>query len=141
MGGIERTCASREWAPVRCPRDKWDMVAVDGCYAGISLASIQPPCDPHSPVVQPTEKASVSADREREMPFSLGVFVDAREADATVSHGLGRFNRTVRARSVVAALEVMRAEYVLERARIAEAGWCHAEADVLGKQARDDVHG
>ena len=28
------------------------------------LASIQPPCDLYSPVVQPTEKASLSADRE-----------------------------------------------------------------------------
>ena len=65
----------------------------------------------------------------------------AYEADAIVSHGLGRFNGTVRARSVFAALEVMRAEHVLERARVPEAGRCHAEADVLRKEARYDVHG
>ena len=75
------------------------------------------------------------------MPFSLGIFVGAREAHAIVSHGLGRFNGTVRARSVVTAFEVMRTEHVLERARISEAGWLHAETDVLGKEARDDVHG
>ena len=75
------------------------------------------------------------------MPFSLGVFVSAREADAIISHGLGRFNGAVRARSVVAAIEVMRAEHVLESARISEAGWCHAEADVLSKEARHDVNG
>ena len=62
------------------------------------------------------------------MPFSLGVFVDACEADAIVSHRLGSFNGTVRARGVIAALEVMRAVHVLERARISEAGWCHAES-------------
>ena len=75
------------------------------------------------------------------MPLLLGVFVDAREADSIISHGLGRLNGTVRARRVIAAFEVMHAEDVLERAWISEAGWPHTEADVLGKDARHDVDG
>ena len=58
-----------------------------------------------------------------------------------ITRTLGSFNGTVRARSVVAMLEMVGAERILEWAGIAEAGGGYAKADVLGKNARCNVHG
>ena len=52
-----------------------------------------------------------------------------------IALALGSFSGTVRARSVIAVLEVVGAERVLEWAGVSEASRGHAEADVLGKNA------
>jgi len=72
--------------------------------------------------------------------LSFRSLVQAREADAMITGTLGSFSGTVRARSVIAVLEVVGAERVLEWTRISEASGSHAEADVLGKNARCNVH-
>ena len=68
------------------------------------------------------------------------VFVEARQADTMIAGAFGSFSGTVRARSVIAVFEVVGAERVLEWAGIAEASGSHAEADVLGKDARCNVY-
>ena len=75
-----------------------------------------------------------------ELSLSFCAFVQAREADTMIAGTLGSFSGTVRARSVIAVLEVVGAERVLEWAGISEASRGHAEADVLGKNARCNVH-
>ena len=57
-----------------------------------------------------------------------------------IAGAFGSFSSTVQARSVLAMLEVVGAERVLEWAGIAEAGGSHTEADVLSKDARSNVH-
>ena len=42
--------------------------------------------------------------------------------------------------SVIAVFEMVRTERVLQWPGITEAGGGHAEADILGKNAREDVH-
>ena len=58
-----------------------------------------------------------------------------------IARALGSFSRTVRARNVIAMLEMVGAERILEWAGIAEAGGGYAKADVLGKNARCNVDG
>ena len=57
-----------------------------------------------------------------------------------IARALGSFGGTVRARRVIAVLEMVGVERILERAGIAEASGGHAEADVLGKNARDGLN-
>ena len=57
-----------------------------------------------------------------------------------VAGALVSFSGTVWVRSVIAVFEVVSAERVLEWAGISEASRGHAEADVLGKNARRNVH-
>ena len=74
------------------------------------------------------------------MPFSFRVFVEACETDAMIPHALGSFSGTVWARRVIAVLEMMGAERILEWAGLAEASGGHTEADVLGKNVPRNVH-
>ena len=57
-----------------------------------------------------------------------------------ITRPLGSFGGAVRACSVIAVLKVVGAEHVLEGAGVSEAARTHAEADVLGKNARCDIH-
>ena len=52
-----------------------------------------------------------------------------------IARALVSFDGTVRARSVIAVLEVVGTECVLEWSRFSEASGGHAEADVLSKNA------
>ena len=57
-----------------------------------------------------------------------------------VAYARGGFSGTVRFRGVIAVFEMVDTERVLEWPGITEAGGGHAEADILGKNARSDVH-
>ena len=66
--------------------------------------------------------------------------MEARERDAMVAHALGGFRGTVGSRRVIAVFEMVGTKRILQRSGITEATRSHAEADILGKNARNDVH-
>ena len=72
--------------------------------------------------------------------MSFRVFVEARQADTMITGAFSNFSGTVLARSVIAMREVVGAKHVLEWAGIAKASRSHAEADVLSKDARCNIH-
>ena len=58
-----------------------------------------------------------------------------------IAGAFGSFSGAVRACSVTTMPEIVGAERVLEWAGVAETSRSHAEADVLRKDARGNVHG